>query len=119
MPSVSTKRVYDALAKDDGYRVLVDRLWPRGLSKAEAKVDLWLREVAPSDSLRRWFAHDPEKWQEFLTRYRKELAQSGALERLTSIVSEKGRVTLLYSARDTEHNQAVALKLFLEQGGRE
>jgi len=117
MPSVKTKRVYDESAEDDGYRVLVDRLWPRGVSKTKAKVDLWFREVAPSDSLRKWFGHDPGKWQEFLMKYRKELAQSGDFEKLVSIVSEKRRVTLLYSARDTKHNQAVALKLFLEERG--
>jgi uncharacterized protein YeaO (DUF488 family) len=102
------KRVYEAVAKDDGYRVLVDRLWPRGLTKEKAHVDLWLKEVAPSTELRNWFKHDPEKWPEFQKRYRAELNQD-ALDNLRKIEKQHKRVTLLYGAKSDERNQAVAL----------
>lgn len=115
MVEVRVKRVYDPPSEDDGFRVLVDRLWPRGLSKGSIKMDLWLRDVAPSDRLRKWFGHDPAKWGEFVERYRGELAANPAFKKLLEIAREKGRVTLLYSARDAEHNQAVALKRILEE----
>ena len=102
------KRVYDAATKDDGYRVLVDRLWPRGLTKAKANVDLWLKEVAPSTALRKWFGHEPEKWPEFQKRYRGELNQE-ALASLRKLEKQHKRVTLLYGAKSNERNQAVAL----------
>ena len=104
------KRVYDAPAKDDGYRVLVDRLWPRGLTKVKAHVDLWLKEVAPSTELRKWFGHEPEKWPEFQKRYREEMKkQPQALTTLRKLEREHKKVTLLYGAKSEERNQAVAL----------
>jgi uncharacterized protein YeaO (DUF488 family) len=109
------KRAYDSAEKSDGYRVLVDRLWPRGLSKAKAHVDLWLRDIAPSTELRQWFAHDPAKWNEFQKRYRTELKKNkNAVTALRKVEKEHGRVTLLFSAHDAEHNQAVALLAFLK-----
>ena len=107
------KRVYDAASKDDGYRVLVDRLWPRGLTKAKAHVDLWLKEVAPSTALRKWFGHEPEKWPEFQKRYRAELKKA-SLENLRKLEKEHKKVTLLYGAKSDERNQAVALLKILD-----
>ena len=109
------KRVYDTPSKEDGYRILVDRLWPRGLSKENAKLDLWLKEIGPSDDLRKWFAHDPSKWEEFKKRYAEELEARKELIQEIEQVAKKGQVTLLYSAKDTEHNNAVALKAILEK----
>lgn len=107
------KRVYDAPRADDGARVLVDRIWPRGLAKPRAAVDLWLREIAPSDALRKWFGHDPARWSEFRARYEAELAGHGdEVSRLQALLSE-GRVTLLYGAKDEAHNNAVALVEYL------
>ncbi len=106
------KRIYENYSEDDGYRILVDRLYPRGVKKEEAYIDLWLKAIAPSTELRRWFNHEPEKWEEFKTRYFAELDDNPAVE----IIQEKiasGTVTLLYSARDTEHNQALALREYL------
>ena len=107
------KRIYDEPSADDGFRVLVDRLWPRGLSKPAAAVDAWIKNVAPSPQLRKWFAHDPAKFDEFTKRYRAELAENPALDELRQIISEHPTVTLLYAARDTRTNQAVVLKGFL------
>lgn len=104
------KRVYDPPAPEDGRRILVDRLWPRGLTHEKAALDDWQKDLAPSDELRRWFGHDPAKWAEFRARYLKELEAHGpALEALRHTV-ETGVVTLLYGARDTEHNEAVVLR---------
>ena len=110
---LTIKRVYDEPGKDDGTRILIDRLWPRGLSKEKARVDLWLKEIAPSTELRQWFAHDPAKWAEFKTRYRAELRQNG--ERLTVLKQAiaKGTVTLLYGAKDEQHNDAIVLQELL------
>jgi len=109
------KRVYKPPHKDDGTRILVDRLWPRGLTKEKAKVDLWLKEIAPSTELRKWFGHDPKKWKEFRSRYRRELKQHpDELEQIRE-KARKGRVTLLYGARDQEHNEALVLQEFLER----
>ena len=111
MSVVHLKRVYDEASPEDGTRVLVDRLWPRGLTREAAKVDLWLKDLAPSDKLRHWFNHDPERWPEFRKRYRAELAEeSEDLETLRRLVAGKKPVTLLFAAKDTEHNNAVALK---------
>lgn len=111
------KRVYEHPSDDDGQRVLVDRIWPRGLSKEKAAVDLWLKEIAPSTALRRWFGHDPKKWDEFRRRYRAELEErADAVETLRRLAA-KGRVTLLFGAKDETHNQAVALKAFMEGQG--
>lgn len=108
------KRAYEDKADGDGFRILVDRLWPRGLSKAEAGVDLWLRDIAPSSELRRWFGHDPEKWSEFQRRYRDELADNDAAVATLREHVKAGTVTLLYSARDTEHNDAIVLRDYLD-----
>ena len=111
------KRVYEPPADDDGLRVLVDRLWPRGLKKTNAVVDLWLKEIAPSADLRRWFDHDPKKWSEFRRRYRAELEERGEEFETLRKQGGNGQVTLLYGARDEEHNQAVVLKEFIERSG--
>ena len=112
-PEVKLKRVYEAPHKDDGTRILVDRLWPRGLTKEKAKVDLWLKEIAPSTELRKWFGHDPKKWRGFCSRYRTELKQHGDELRLIKRKAKEGTVTLIYGARDQEHNEAVVLKQLL------
>jgi len=113
--TIHIKRVYDESSAEDGFRVLVDRLWPRGVSKDKAKLDEWLKEVGPSNELRKWFDHDPAKYDEFERRYKKELAHNAAFAELEKIVKENQTVTLLYSAHDTEHNQAVVLKAYLER----
>ena len=113
--SVRLKRVYQPAAADDGFRVLVDRLWPRGLSKQRAQVDVWLRELAPSDALRKWYGHRPARWEEFQKRYARELEeQQAALERLAA-EARRQPVTLLYASRETERNNAAALKRQLER----
>lgn len=112
--AVRVKRIYEPHAVKDGYRVLVDRLWPRGISKSEAGIDLWLRDAAPSSALRIWFGHDPSRWPEFRTRYHAELRQSTAALAPLIARAKKGTLTLLYSARDKRFNQAVALKAWLD-----
>lgn len=113
------KRIYEPAAASDGYRVLVDRIWPRGLSKNKARVDLWLKEIAPSTQLRQWFGHEPKKWDEFQNRYRAELhANAAALQTLYTVLREQPTVTLLFGARDTAHNNAIALGAFLVQNGK-
>lgn len=112
MSEVCIKRAYDSPSAKDGTRVLVDRLWPRGLKRDDAKVDLWLKEVAPSAALRRWFAHDPVKWPEFQDRYRAELAGNPKVGGLIELMKEGQRVTLLFGARDVEHNNAIVLRAF-------
>ena len=117
--TIKLKRAYDEAAKDDGFRVLVDRLWPRGVSKDDANIDLWVKDIAPSDELRKWFGHDPDKWTEFQTRYTKELdALGNALEALRDAVKKHDTVTLVFGAKDTEHNNAVALRDYLETGAK-
>jgi uncharacterized protein YeaO (DUF488 family) len=112
---IQTKRVYEPPAPGDGRRFLVDRLWPRGLRKEELQMEAWRKDVAPSPDLRKWFAHDPAKWPEFQQRYLDELkANPDAWQPLLE-AARHGEVTLLYGARDTEHNSAVLLKAFLEQ----
>lgn len=109
MKRIQIKRVYEQPEKTDGFRVLVDRVWPRGLTKSDAAVDLWMKDVAPSTKLRKWFNHDPARWDVFQEKYRAELRQHNSeLEELKAY-AEKRRLTLVYSARDTEHNQALAL----------
>jgi uncharacterized protein YeaO (DUF488 family) len=108
------KRVYDAPERSDGFRLLVDRLWPRGVSKTRAKLDDWMPELAPSTELRKWFGHDPERWNEFRRRYWAELARKQASISSIRDRLHDGRVTLLYAARDPTHNQAHALKQFIE-----
>lgn len=112
------KRIYDEADPKDGLRILVDRLWPRGISKERAHVDRWEKEIAPSDELRRWFGHDPERWQEFRSRYGKELEGQGELLREISAAAAKGAVTLLYAAKDEEHNNAVVLQELIGKRAR-
>ncbi|MBL8882819.1 MAG: DUF488 family protein [Hyphomicrobium sp.] len=111
--TVFLKRAYAPPAAEDGMRVLVDRLWPRGLSKDEARIDIWMKEIAPSTALRRWFNHDPAKWQAFQQKYIKELEGSAALDELRRLV-RRCRITLLFAARDEEHNNAVVLQSLLK-----
>lgn len=111
--AVRRKRVYEAPSPADGLRVLVDRLWPRGLAKDKARVDLWLRDVAPSTELREWFGHDPEKWPEFQRRYRAELKGNAALKELKALGRKHEDITLVYAVRDAEHNHARVLEALL------
>lgn len=108
------KRVYEEPSAEDGYRILVERLWPRGLSKERAAVDLWLKDVAPSPELRKWFNHDPAKWKEFQRRYRAELKEKKDAVKLLKQKIKEGVVTLVYAAHDEEHNGALVLKQVLE-----
>ena len=111
--NVRLKRAYEPPAHDDGTRVLIDRLWPRGVTKVDAALDRWTKELAPSTALRKWFAHDPARWPEFCDRYVKEVRQhEGALRELRAL-ARIGRITLVYSAHDEVHNDAVALRAFL------
>jgi len=112
--SIRLKRVYDSPAAEDGFRVLVERLWPRGITKAEAHLDLWMREIAPSSDLRKWFAHDPAKWEEFSVRYEKELEKNRELVNMLEQKSRQTTVTLVYAAHDVRHNSALVLKRFIE-----
>ncbi len=109
------KRVYEPLSSDDGNRILVDRLWPRGISKDRAQLDLWLKEIAPSTELRRWFNHDLTKWAELKRRYFAELAENNDAVRIITEEMSRGKVTLLYAAKDEAHNNAAALREFLNQ----
>lgn len=107
---IQTKRVYDKPAKEDGFRILVDRLWPRGLTKQKAHVDLWMKEIAPSDQLRKWFHHEEGNWGEFAKRYKTELAEKkDLLSELKKLSDEHGTVTLLFGSKDETQNQAVVL----------
>jgi len=114
MPRIQLKRVYERPSRTDGLRVLVDRLWPRGLSKERAAVKIWLKDLAPSAELRKWFNHEPAKWKEFQSRYRKELRGKKATLDILRAESKERLVTLLFGARDEEHNQAVVLKKVLD-----
>lgn len=111
---VKIKRVYDDARSSDGARFLVERLWPRGIKKEELKMKAWLKEVAPSQDLRKWYAHDTERWEEFRKRYWKELQSNPEPWSPLLEAAQNGNVTLIYSARDTEHNSALVLKEFLE-----
>jgi len=111
---IRTKRAYGPPAPQDGARFLVDRLWPRGLRKEDARIDGWLRDLAPTDALRRWFGHDPAKWSEFKRRYFAELDRKPEALRPLLEAARKGPVTLVFGARDPDHNNAVALKEYLE-----
>lgn len=114
---VKVKRIYEPFERSDGYRVLVDRIWPRGVSKEKARIDLWMKEIAPSDALRKWFGHDPKRWQDFERRYRQELRQQTELtKQLKQLEEQHATLTLVFSARDEQHNQAVALRAFLKSG---
>lgn len=118
MAGIGTKRVYEPAEPSDGKRVLVDRLWPRGLSRQQLALDAWLKDIAPSDGLRKWFAHDPSRWEDFKRRYVEELStRPDVLAELLELLRDLP-VTLLYSARDEAHNNAVALKEFIERQWR-
>jgi uncharacterized protein YeaO (DUF488 family) len=116
--AIRIKRAYEPAARSDGYRVLIDRLWPRGVTKEEARLDEWARELAPSPELRRWFGHDPARFEEFRRRYRDELAAHEQELRELRARARKGTLTLVYGARDTEHNGAVVLAELLRRGRR-
>lgn len=110
MTQIRLKRVYDAPAAEDGERVLVERLWPRGVAKDHAKIDLWLKEVGPTTELRKWFSHDVAKWPEFQKRYRAELKQNPAFAELKAVVAKNRSTTFIFSSHDAEHNNAVVLR---------
>ena len=110
---IHLKRVYEAPSEGDGTRVLVERLWPRGLTRERAAVDLWLKDVAPSPELRKWFGHDPTRWEQFQERYRRELREKSDAVRLLRQKAKEGTVTLVYAARDEEHNGALVLQRLL------
>ena len=112
---IKIKRVYEPVTPADGERYLIERLWPRGIKKEGLKLKVWLKDIAPSTELRQWFAHDPIKWAEFRRRYMKELTSDAAALRPLIAAARRGTVTLLYSARDTEHNSALVLLAFLEK----
>ncbi len=113
--AVQLKRAYEAAQASDGFRILIDRLWPRGVSKQKAHIDLWLKDIAPSNALRKWYGHDPERWPEFQKQYRKELKDHrDSVLLLKHLLKEKKKVTFIYSAHDQEHNNAVALKKILK-----
>jgi uncharacterized protein YeaO (DUF488 family) len=113
---IKIKRAYEPSSKDDGFRILVDKLWPRGASKEKAHLDFWMKEIAPSDDLRKWFSHDPGKWNEFENRYKKELEDKKELiDKIKEIEKDKGKVTLIYSAKDKKHNNAVVLENILKK----
>ena len=114
---LQAKRIYSEPSQRDGLRILVDRMWPRGVSKNKARIHDWRKELAPSTALRQWFAHDPAKWGDFLKRYRQELTESGGIDALTRLAhrSRRKMVTLVYAAADEQHNQAVALKEFAKR----
>lgn len=111
---IRLKRAYEKPARTDGQRILVERLWPRGVSKEDAALDLWLKDVAPSPALRKWFGHDPARWEQFERRYWKELEDRPEEVGLLRSKARRGRVTLIYAAHDEEHNGALALKRYLE-----
>jgi uncharacterized protein YeaO (DUF488 family) len=111
---IKLKRVYENPSPKDGLRVLVERLWPRGLTKERAAVDLWLKDVAPSPELRKWFGHDPARWEQFQERYRQELREKNDAVQLLKQKGKEGTVTLVYAARDEDHNGALALIRFLQ-----
>ena len=115
--SFKIKRIYAPAADDDGFRVLVDRLWPRGVKRESAKIDLWAKDIAPSDGLRREFHGHPERWDKFVAAYREELAEEPAASAARDLLArrKRGTVTLLYAARDEDHNNAVVLKAWLDE----
>ena len=114
---IPIKRIYAPYAKQDGFRILVDRLWPRGIKKEDGHIDLWLKEIAPSTGLRQWFNHEADKWQDFIEKYKAELQDSGALDNLTAIAKAHHNITLIYGAKEEKYNQAVALQAFLKKIG--
>lgn len=116
---IKLKRIYDNPSKDDGYRIYVDKLWARGLTKEKAKIDLWLKEIAPSNELRKWFSHDPEKWSSFKAKYKKELkGKKEFVEQIKTLEKEKEIVAFLYSAKDEKYNNAVYLVSYINSFSR-
>jgi uncharacterized protein YeaO (DUF488 family) len=114
--TIKLKRIYEYPSTDDGYRILVDRLWPRGLKKEDAKIDLWLKDIAPSTILRTWFSHDPTKWSDFKKKYTLELEKNiDLLDNIRKLHQEKTTLTLLYATGDQQHNNAVILQKVLKQ----
>lgn len=114
--AIKLKRAYEGASKEDGLRILVERLWPRGVSKQKAKIDLWLKDLAPSDVLRKWYGHEPSRWPQFCKRYWAELKDRSAVLTLLKYVTQERAVTFVYAAADERRNSAVALKEFLERG---
>jgi uncharacterized protein YeaO (DUF488 family) len=114
MATIKIKRAYEPKSTADGFRILVDRLWPRGVKKEDAHIDVWMKEIAPSSQLRKWFNHDETKWAAFTTKYTAELKKSIALDDLLAFIKANKTITLVYGAKDEEHNQAVVLKSFLD-----
>ena len=113
---IKIKRVYESSSENDGFRILVDRIWPRGVSKEKADLDAWMKEIAPTNDLRKWFSHDPKKWNEFENRYKNELKdKSELINEIKGIEMDKGKITLIYSAKDNEHNNAVVLEHILRK----
>ncbi len=113
--TIQVKRIYEPVSAADGCRILVDRLWPRGIKKEDAHIDRWMKEIAPSTALRKWFHHQPEKWDQFRSKYFDELKRSPSLEEFLSFIHEHKTVTLLFAARDVEHNHALALREFINK----
>jgi len=111
--AVKIKRIYEPYLPDDGYRILIDRLWPRGIKKEGAHIDIWLKEIAPSTALRKWFNHEPEKWEEFRRKYHDELNVSKAFSELTSNLRKHKTITLLYAAKEEKLNHAIVLQQFI------
>ena len=111
---IKLKRVYEKATDDDGFRILVERLWPRGIAKDKAHIDLWLKDISPSPELRKWYGHDIAKWNEFQRRYRDELSKNDSVNNLKEILSKQTNATFIYAARDEMHNSALVLKEFLE-----
>ncbi|MEO9308292.1 MAG: DUF488 family protein [Nitrososphaera sp.] len=110
---IKIKRIYEKYSADDGFRVLVDRLWPRGISKPHSHVDLWLKEIAPTNDLRKWFSHDAAKWKSFEIKYRKELQENILVETVKDLEKKHHTITLLFSAKDEQHNNAIVLQRFM------
>ncbi len=110
---IKIKRIYEPHAASDGYRILVDRLWPRGIKKETANINIWMKEIAPSSELRKWFNHEPEKWKSFLVKYKTELENSSSFAELKALTEKHKIITFMYGSRDEQYNQAVALKSFL------
>ena len=113
--NIRIKRAYEQPDKGDGVRILVDRLWPRGLTREKVSVDLWLKDIAPSSELRKWFGHDPDKWKSFRARYQTELRHKEDLIKVLEQKAREGKITLIYGARDEQHNEALVLKQYLER----
>ena len=111
---IKTRRIYDKPDADDGFRILVDRIWPRGVKKNDVKIDLWQKDIAPSNAIRKWFNHDQRKWDEFKSRYYEELKDKQEIVKLFLEKAEKGAITLLYSSKEEKYNNAIALKEYLQ-----